>query len=131
MSTRRHILLFCAAALAACSDWVDPLDLGTNSRECRSDHERLLTALGLGDIDLSALLKHAPTREQLADVLRNYGPRWQQLRSITTASELRTTLHRWIAQDFENGALTEIDGWWLTSTEAMALSISAHALEPR
>jgi hypothetical protein len=132
MTSRRGVLLSGVAAFgAACSVTVNALNFPTRGRDSEPGLERLLAALGLGDIDLSTLLEHSPTREQLAGVLRNGASKWQQLRSMATDRELRATLRRWIAEDFNNGALTEVDGWWLSSSEAMVLALVATRLLDR
>jgi hypothetical protein len=129
MSSRRQVLLSAVAALgAACSESVGALNFLTRRGDSALRHERFLAALGLGDIDVSPLLEHSATREQLATVLREGAPKWQRLRGIATDRELRATLRRWIAEDFKNGALTEIDGWWLSCSEAMVLALVATRL---
>jgi hypothetical protein len=126
MTSRRRVLLSAVAAFgAACSDSVDALNFLTRRRDCEPGRERFLAALGLSDIDLSALLEHSATREQLAGALRDGAPKWQQLRSLATDRDLRATLRRWIAEDFKNGALTEVDGWRLASSEAIVLALVA------
>jgi hypothetical protein len=125
MISRRDALLSVLAALpAACRPSADTPRLLTGAHPTDGDH-RLLVALGLDGIVLSALLEHAPSRNQLAQILRECGPRYQELSTVGTDREVRTTLSRWIAEDFDCGALTEVDGWQLARSEAMILALLA------
>jgi len=127
MTTRRRVLLAAVAALGvACGASLGAPKLLARTRAGKPGRDRLLAALGLDGIALSALVNHARTREQLAAVLRACGPRARTLRQFSTDYELRATLRRWIAEDFENGALVEVDGWQLASSEALVLALLAN-----
>jgi hypothetical protein len=125
MTSRRDALLSVLAALAAaCRPSADTLRLVTGTNPTAGDH-RLLVALGLDDIAFSALIEHAPTRNQLAQILSECRPRCQELSTLGTDGEVRATLCRWIAEDFACGALTAVDGWQLARSEAMILALLA------
>jgi hypothetical protein len=125
MTSRRDALVSVLAALgAACRPSADTLRLVTGNNPTAGDH-RLLVALGLDGIVLSALLEHAPSRNQLAQILGECRPRCQELSTVGTDREVRATLCNWIAEDFACGALTEVDGWQLARSEAMILALLA------
>jgi hypothetical protein len=127
MSTRRRVLLSLVAALGiarigsarAQKLLAAPYELGPN-------RDQLFAALGLANVDLSGLLRDRRMRKQLADALSDTRSRQQELRAVP-AGELRVTLSRWIAEDFRNGALIEVDGWQVARSEAMVLALLAHS----
>lgn len=95
---------------------------------CTATRERLLAATGLMRIDSTPLLQHAPTRRQLEEVANRCGPKWLRLGAVGSQRKLAATLRGWIVADYENGRLTEIDGWQLAESEAMLLAVHAGLL---
>jgi hypothetical protein len=130
MSSRRRVLLTLITALGTARfASARVLELAA-APEPELDREQLCAALGLTGIDVSALLSHKRTREQLAEVLSGTLSRQLQLRAVS-AGELRITLAHLIAEDFRKGALLEIDGWQLARSEAMVLAVLAEAHAPK
>ena len=126
MTSRRAALLSVLAALAgACARSAVTLRLVTGTNNPTTGDHRLLAALGLDGIVLSALLKHAPSRNELAEILNGCRPRCEELAAIGTDREVRARVRGWIAEDFATGALTEVDGWQLARSEAMILALLA------
>lgn len=128
MISRRGVLLAVIAALNF--GWRRPRDVEAST----ADHalqpgarQRLLAALGLRDVDLSVLRAHPHVCRQLTGALGAYDARWRQLSLAESARTLRYELARSIQQDFRKGAIVEVDGWQLASTEAMVLALLAQA----
>jgi hypothetical protein len=93
----------------------------------RLERERLLAALGLKPGQAARVLDSEGVRQEIVRIAATWPRRSLELAGATTHEQLRATIRRAIQQDYANGNLVRIDGWFLAATEALVLALAAVA----
>jgi hypothetical protein len=91
------------------------------------DADRLLAALGLNRQQATRVLDSKVARQEIERIAATWPQRSRELAGATTNRELRATIRRAIQQDYANGNLVDVDGWFLAATEALILALTAIA----
>jgi hypothetical protein len=116
LRTRREAITACIALLGVAG--IAPVVTRVGS----SFADRLLQALQLDASKLNALCS-ARARAQLAEHLSASGVQVARIESSEQA--LLSTLRRFVAEDYANGDIVDVDGWQLASTEALMIAVLA------
>ena len=91
------------------------------------DRDQLLAALGLDRQQTARLLDSEVARQEIERIAATWPQRSRELAGATTDSQLRATIRRAIQEDYANGNLVHVDGWFLAATEALILALTAIA----
>jgi hypothetical protein len=91
------------------------------------ERDRLLAALGLERDQTARILDSAVARQEIEHIAATWPQRSLELAGARTDSELRMTIRRAIQEDYANGNLVRVDGWFLAATEALILALTALA----
>ena len=91
------------------------------------ERDRLLAALGLEREQAARILDSEVVRLEVEHIAATWPQRSLELAGARTDSELRVTIRRAIQQDYANGNLVRVDGWFLAATEALILALTAVA----
>jgi hypothetical protein len=91
------------------------------------ERDRLLAALGLKREQAARILDSEVARQEIEHIAATWPRRSVELAGARTDNELRLTIHRAIQEDYANGNLVRIDGWFLAATEALILALTAVA----
>jgi hypothetical protein len=91
------------------------------------ERDRLLAALGLERRQAARILDSEVARQEIERIAATWPQRRLELAGATTDRQLRMTIRRAIQEDYANGNLVRVDGWFLASTEALILALTAVA----
>lgn len=91
------------------------------------ERDRLLAALGLKREQAARILDSEVARQEIEHIAATWPQRSLELAGARTDSELRMTIRRAIQEDYANGNLVRVDGWFLAATEALILALTAVA----
>lgn len=89
------------------------------------ERDRLLAALGLEPQQASAILQSQVARREIERIVATWPRRSLELAGATTPARLRAKIRRTIRQDYADGNLVRVDGWYLAATEALVLALTA------